>query len=104
MLNLENRYQFQNRWVKFGRWLRYRPVTIVKFVWWFLYQWCLSGCPGFKFHEEIDTMTRWETLDFMWSIYKSDAHYKMQWYFTGDEVLGDMRARSKEYYTKAATE
>lgn len=101
----DNRYQYQNRWVKFGRWLRYRPWTLVRFLFWFV-QWCVRGCEQFKFNAGEDdpgwAMSKWETVEFLWSIYKSEANYKMQWYFTSKEVFADLRAQSNEYYTEAA--
>ena len=90
----DNRYQYQNRAVKFGRWLRYRPWSLVKFVWWFA-GWLLKGAPRFDFGnvpgEIPDTLTRGETLEMIWTCMKSEAQYKMGWYYTSEEVLADLR-------------
>ena len=96
----DSRYQFQGRLVKFGRWLRYRPWSIVKFGWWFA-SWVLKGAPRFDFGtiptdfgEVHDIMTRRETIDLIWTCMKSEAQYKMGWYYTSEEVLGKLRDKN----------
>ncbi len=90
----DNRYQYQNRAVKLGRWLRYRPWSLVKFGWWFA-GWVLKGAPRFDFGsvpgEIPDTLTRGESLEMIWTCMKSEAQYKMGWYYTSEEVLANLR-------------
>lgn len=95
----DNRYQFQSRWVKCARWLRYRPLGLIVFGWW-IARWAMAGLKPLDFSCEDDKwiMTRGETLEHYWTIRKSMDQFKMGWYYTSEEVFADLRGERKELY------
>ena len=93
----DTRYQFQPWYVKLWRrrwYLWYYLMGVYRTV-----EWITLGCQRNKWVDErqdtagnlyiysIEYDSRWNTLKFLWDAIPSYAQYKMEWYYTLDEII-----------------
>ncbi len=91
MTDLENRYQCQPFYIKVCRWLRWKPITILKAVWRVIWWYT---CGGVVPKEDKDWFSnRWDYVKMIWRISMSDASYKMKHYYTMEEVMAELRIK-----------
>lgn len=90
-MQMDNRYQFQPRYIKVYRWLRWRPYWALRATWVIL-RWVLSGARLYV-KEPPWCMTRWSYVKFIWGIHRSLAECSMRHLYTMEEVMQRVRAK-----------
>jgi len=86
---MDNRYQYQNNFVKYYRWLKYRPLSIVCFIV-FVIVWFIKGAK-IPDEERVWFSNRGEFIYHVWFVHKSICEMKMEYYYTLDEVFKDLK-------------
>lgn len=95
----DDRYQYQTRFVKACRWLRWRPWFAFLGAW-RLIRWAAAGAHPIGLEPDDDFSgwqeTRLETATTIWQVTRAEADIKMCHYFTCEEVLADLRSTPPE--------
>lgn len=84
LLSQTNRYQYQSKFIKSLRWLKWKPLYSLIAIWYILW-WLCKGASFYWFPN------RGSFLKHIWCCYQSLASMKMQHYYTIDEVFNDCR-------------
>lgn len=91
-----DRYQFQPWYIKTYRWLRWRPVFALKFLWWLI----LWGSDGFTqppgYGDVFRGRQKWSRywhLKHYWTMSISMAQQKMKHYHTTEEIIYALRTK-----------
>lgn len=92
-----DRYQFQPWHVRCVRWLRWKPLAFVSFLW-NLARWCLSGMqPDTDWTDDdgrlIRRGTRGDAIELMWDIAMSLSDFDMGAYYSHSEVMAELREK-----------
>jgi len=85
----KDRYQFQPRSVKVYRYLRYRPASILAFLW-STTKWVFCGAKPIDWGDGF-VMNRREAVKHLWIIHKSTSQCNMGHWFTMDEIMKELR-------------
>ena len=96
---MDDRYQFQTRFVKICRWLRWMP---------YWYAWGLVNiCQYWAFDRTIPNVTtedgytfpmyrsRWDATKSIMTLHKSMAQGKMKHYWSLQEVIADLHSQER---------
>ena len=88
---MDDRYQFQNRFIKVCRWLRWKPWYALKSLWaMFMWNWNGARIPDF---ERRWFRTKWSYPKHIWTLSMSLADIKMKHMWTLEEVINDVRSK-----------